>query len=132
MGKALKAKADLADRKNISLAPSIIRMGEKMARERGMSFSGFLADLIRRAKDRRWTVPMQVSVSADQANRFEAMNAAIDHVRKRLKSGEDYSNSLFDELRRLGVLIGKLDHRVATLEEAGKASDPLSQDGGVH
>ena len=85
-------------------------MGEKIAEERGMTFCGFLADLIRRAKDRR--PPMQVSVSADQAARFSVTLHAIDQLRKRIKSGEDYSNSMFDELRacfkkRFSVVSGR-------------------------
>ena len=131
MAKRSKAKSNTERRKNISLAPSVRRMGEKIAEERGMTFSGFLADLIRRSKDRNRPPPMQMYGVADQANRFEAMSHAIDQLRKRIKSGEDYANSLFDELRRFGVMIGKLDHRVAALEKSGKEPDSLGQSGGV-
>ena len=131
MGKRLKAKADLADRKNISLSPAMIRMGKKLASERSMSFSGFLADLIRRARDLDRTPTMQMYGVADQANRFDAVNHAIDQLRTRIKQGEDYSNSLFDHLRRTDAAIGKLDHRVRALEEAAKPPNSLSQDRGV-
>jgi hypothetical protein len=129
MAKMSEAKSNMERRKNISLAPTIRRMGEKLADKEGMTFSGYLAHLIRTAKDRTRPPPMQMYGVADQANRFEAVNHAIDQLRKRLKSGEEYSNSLFDQLRRAGVAVGKLDHRVAMLEEAGKKSDSLGQSG---
>lgn len=58
MGKPLKPKAKRAKRKNISLAPAIIKLGQELQDERGDSdFSAFLTNLIKEERDRRQPKP---------------------------------------------------------------------------
>jgi|ERR1035437_2420191 hypothetical protein len=129
MGKLLKPKAKRAKRKNISLAPGIRRMGEKIAEERGMTFSGLLADLIRR--ENGGAGPTSDFSSAGVAARFSEFYHEQERLMARIKTAETMSDTLYEELRRLRGLLGQFDQRVAVLEKAGKESDSLGQGGGV-
>jgi hypothetical protein len=122
-----KSKTDR--RKNISLDPIIRRMGEKIAEERGMTFSGFLADLIRR--ENIGDGPTSDFSAAGVAARFSEFYHEQERLMSRIKTAETMSDTLYGELRRLGRLLGQFDQRVAAIEKAGKEPDSLGQSGGI-
>ena len=87
MGKRLKAKADLAKRVNVSLAPAIIKLGKELQAERGDSdFSDFLTHLIKEEQQRRHPKPgtqsFRAALKPDDRRVAEAAERLMDDFKE--------------------------------------------------